>query len=68
MAVNVELLLLQLLNGVALGLLYVLVASGLTVIFGVTGILNFAHGALYMIGAYVGLVVYGATGSFWAGM
>ncbi|MGQ4557124.1 ABC transporter permease subunit [Halobellus sp. GM3] len=55
----------QLLNGVALGLLYVLVASGLSVIFGVSGILNFAHGSLYMLGAYLGVVVMGATGNFW---
>ena len=68
MPIDPNLLLLQLLNGIALGLLYVLVASGLTVIFGVTGILNFAHGALYMLGAYVALVVAGMTGSFWAAL
>jgi len=68
MAINFDLLLLQLLNGVALGLLYVLVASGLTVIFGVTGVLNFAHGALYMAGAYLAIVVANATGSFWAAL
>jgi branched-chain amino acid transport system permease protein len=71
--VNLNLLLLQLLNGIALGLLYVLVASGLTVIFGVTGILNFAHGAMYMLGAYLALlvasVVGGAVGGgFWVAL
>ena len=54
MAIEINLLLLQLLNGIALGLLYVLVAAGLTVIFGVTDILNFAHGALYMLRACIG--------------
>ena len=65
MAIDTNHLLLQLLNGISLGLLYVLVSSGLTVIFGVTGILNFAHGALYMLGAYFAVLVVGATGNFW---
>jgi branched-chain amino acid transport system permease protein len=63
--VDANLLLVQLLNGLALGLLYVLVSSGLTVIFGISGILNFAHGALFMLGAYVATVVVDVTGSFW---
>ncbi|SFR63986.1 ABC transporter permease [Halogeometricum limi] len=62
---DVNLLVLQLLNGLALGVLYLLIASGLSVIFGMTDIINFAHGALYMLGAYVGLSVIDATGSFW---
>lgn len=66
MAINPDLLVLTLLNGIALGLLYVLIASGLTLIFGVTDILNFTHGALYMLGAYFGLVVLDLTGNFWA--
>jgi branched-chain amino acid transport system permease protein len=65
MNINVDLLLLQLLNGLALGILYLLIASGLSVIFGMTDIINFAHGALYALGAYVGLTVIGASGSFW---
>jgi branched-chain amino acid transport system permease protein len=60
-----NLLALQLLNGLALGVLYLLIASGLSVIFGMTDIINFAHGALYMLGAYLGLTVIDATGSFW---
>ena len=43
----------QLLNGVEYGLLLFLVASGLTIIFGVLGVLNFAHGSFYMLGAYL---------------
>ena len=62
-------LLAQLLNGVQYGLLLFLIASGLTLIFGVMGIINLAHGSLFMIGAYVaylvgalGLSVVGAAG------
>ncbi|PMR72045.1 branched-chain amino acid ABC transporter permease [Billgrantia endophytica] len=55
----------QLLNGLQYGLLLFLIASGLTLIFGIMGIINLAHGAMYMIGAYL---VYDLTfrlGSFW---
>ena len=50
-------LLVQLLNGVQYGLLLFLIASGLTLIFGVMGIINLAHGSLFMIGAYVAFLV-----------
>src|SRR3982751_5451380 len=43
----------QLLNGVQYGLVLFLVASGLTLIFGILGVINLAHGAFYMIGAYL---------------
>ena len=46
-----------LLNGVVLGLIYVAIAVGLTIVFGTLRLVNFAHGAFYAIGAYVGLVV-----------
>jgi len=62
--INTNLLAIQLLNGLALGVLYILIASGMSVIFGMTDILNFAHGAFYMVGAYLALTVIGATGSF----
>jgi branched-chain amino acid transport system permease protein len=62
--INTNLLLIQLLNGLALGVLYILIASGMSVIFGMTDILNFAHGVFYMLGAYLALSVIGATGSF----
>lgn len=45
-------------NGLAIGMLFFLVASGLSLVFGLMGVVNFAHGSLYMIGAYVGLVVF----------
>lgn len=46
-----------LLNGLVLGLIYVAIAVGLTIVFGTLRLVNFAHGAFYAIGAYVGLVV-----------
>ena len=55
----------QLLNGLQFGLLLFLIASGLTLIFGVLGIINLAHGSLFMIGAYVAFVVAKASGSLW---
>jgi len=61
---NVNQLLYLLLNGLALGVLYVLMASGMSVIFGITDILNFAHGVFYMLGAYLAFTVIGATGSY----
>jgi branched-chain amino acid transport system permease protein len=54
----------QLLNGVALGSILALVALGLTIIFGLLGFVNFAHGALFTIGAYAGWLTYTKTGSF----
>ncbi len=62
------LLLAQAFNGLALGTLLALVSSGLTIILGTLGVLNFAHGALFMVGAYVIFVVAGYTGSFLAGL
>ena len=55
----------QLLNGVQYGLLLFLIASGLTLIFGVMGVINLAHGSLFMIGAYVAYLVVRDTGSLW---
>ena len=55
--------LIQLLNGVQYGLLLFLVASGLTLIFGIMGIINLAHGAFYMLGAYLAWWLSGVTGS-----
>jgi branched-chain amino acid transport system permease protein len=61
---SLGLLLSQLFNGLALGALLALVASGLTIIFGTLGFVNFAHGALFAFGAYAGYVTYQATHSF----
>jgi branched-chain amino acid transport system permease protein len=51
-----------LLNGLVLGALYVLMALGLSIIFGMIGVINFAHGALFTLGAYVAFQVKGALG------
>ncbi len=52
-------------TGVIIGMLLFLVASGVTLIFGVLHVVNFAHGAFYMIGAYVAWSAYDATGSYY---
>ena len=62
------LLLEQLLNGVQLGVTLLLMASGLTLIFGIMNLINLAHGSLFMVGAYVAASVSAATGSFLLGL
>ena len=54
----------QLFNGLALGALLALIASGLTIIYGTLGVLNLAHGAMFMLGGYAGFAAYEASGSF----
>ena len=54
----------QLFNGLVLGALLALISSGLTIIYGTLGVLNLAHGALFMLGGYAGWVAYTYTGSF----
>lgn len=61
---STELFIVQLINGVQYGLLLFLIASGLTLVFGVMGILNLAHGSMYMVGAYLVWYFVGVTGSF----
>lgn len=56
--------LIQVLNAVQYGLLLFLVASGLTLVFGIMGIINLAHGSFYMIGAYLAFVLTSFTGNF----
>jgi len=58
-------LLIQLLNGIQYGLLLFLLASGLTLIFGILGVLNLAHGSFYMVGAYLAFWLTERTGSLW---
>jgi len=60
--------LVQLLNGIQYGFLLFLVASGLTLLFGIMGIINLAHGSFYMIGAYLAYWLSGMTGSLWLGI
>jgi branched-chain amino acid transport system permease protein len=63
---SVPFLLIQLLNGVQYGLLLFLVASGLTLVFGIMGIINLAHGSFYMVGAYLAFALSSLTGSLLA--
>jgi branched-chain amino acid transport system permease protein len=63
-----DLIVIQTVNGIVTGLILALVASGLTLIFGILDVVNFAHGELFMLGAYVGALVVASTGSFWLGL
>jgi branched-chain amino acid transport system permease protein len=58
-------LLIQTINGLVSGMILALVASGLTLIFGIMDVVNFAHGELFMLGAYVGTTTMLVTGNFW---
>jgi branched-chain amino acid transport system permease protein len=62
---DVHFFLIQLLNGVQYGLLLFLLSAGLTLVFGIMGIINIAHGSFYMVGAYLAWSLTGALGSFW---
>jgi branched-chain amino acid transport system permease protein len=61
-AVNIDYLVQQLVNGVTLGSLYALIALGYTMVYGILKLLNFAHGDVYMIGAFIGLGVLNGLG------
>ncbi len=58
----------QVLNGLQYGVMLFLMAAGLTLVFGVMGLINLAHGSLYMVGAFACAAVAAATGSFWLGL
>jgi branched-subunit amino acid ABC-type transport system permease component len=64
-AIPYDQILVQTVNGIVTGMILALVASGLTLIFGIMDVVNFAHGELFMLGAYVGVVTLATTGSFW---
>nr|WP_281393037.1 branched-chain amino acid ABC transporter permease [Roseibium litorale] len=68
MTVTAALAIEQLLNGLQLGVMLFLMAAGLTLIFGVMGLINLAHGSLYMVGAFACAAVASLTGSFWLGL
>jgi branched-chain amino acid transport system permease protein len=63
--ISPELLALQLMTGIALGAVYALLAIGLSLIFGMLTVVNFAHGAFFMVGAFLGVYSLSLTGSFW---
>ena len=65
MELTASILIIQALHGLVYGMLLFLVASGMTLVFGMMDILNIAHAAFYMLGAYLGCAVLMATGSFW---
>jgi len=58
-------IIIQTLHGLVNGMVLAMVASGLTLIFGIMDIVNFAHGDLLMLGAFVGASVLGVTGNYW---
>jgi branched-subunit amino acid ABC-type transport system permease component len=60
-----DIIVIQTINGIVAGMILALVASGLTLIFGIMDVVNFAHGELFMLGAYIGVVVMAASGNFW---
>ena len=66
--ISTDQLILLILNALSLAVLYILVASGLAVIFGMTDIINFAHGVLYMLGAYFAMQIIDVTGSFYVAL
>jgi len=55
----------QLLNGLVYGVLLFLMAAGLSLIFGLMNVVSLAHGSFFMLGAFIGLTIFKATGSFW---
>ncbi len=63
--ITLQLLAVQMVTGIALGAVYALLAIGLSLIFGMLTVVNFAHGAFFMVGAFLGVYFYGLTGSFW---
>src|SRR5882762_7818580 len=67
-AIPFDQLLIQTINGIVTGMILALVASGLTLIFGIMDIVNFAHGELFMLGAYIGTTVFFTTRNFWVAL
>ena len=59
----------QLINGVSLGMIYGLIAVGYTMVYGIIGMINFAHGDIFMVGAFVSLIAFVllSTGGSWRG-
>src|SRR5260221_7579646 len=67
-AIPLDQIMIQTINGIVTGMILALVASGLTLIFGIMDVVNFAHGELFMLGAYVGVVMLATTGDFWVAL
>jgi branched-chain amino acid transport system permease protein len=62
---SMQLLFFQVLNGLGIGMIYFLLAAGLTLIFGLMRFVNFAHGAFYLVAAYIAFAIVQLTGSLW---
>ncbi len=65
---SLSLLAAQVFTGLVIGMIYVLLAIGLSLIFGLMTVVNFSHGAFYMLGAYFGVFLIGMTRSFWVAL
>jgi branched-chain amino acid transport system permease protein len=65
MGLGIESYIVQMVHGLVYGMLLFLVASGLTLVFGMMGVLNMAHASFYMLGAYLAYTITGHLGSFW---
>src|SRR5882724_8582446 len=65
---STSLFIVQIMNGLQLGVLLFLIAAGLTLVFGVMDFINLAHGVQYMLGAYLAVAFYGITGNFLAAL
>ncbi|HEX3504055.1 MAG TPA: ABC transporter permease [Xanthobacteraceae bacterium] len=65
MDLHLDLFVAQLLNGLVYGVLLFLMAAGLSLIFGLMNVVSLAHGSFFMLGAFVGLAIYKASGNFW---
>ena len=65
---NLNLIIMQAFFGLALGTVYILMACGLTIIFGLLDVVNFAHGTFYMLGAFAAFVIISLFGNFWLGL
>jgi branched-chain amino acid transport system permease protein len=68
MELNFNLIMTQVLFGLALGAVYILMACGLTIIFGLLDVVNFAHGTFYMLGAFAAYIIISLFGNFWLGL
>jgi branched-chain amino acid transport system permease protein len=68
MEIDSTLIINQMLFGLALGAVYILMACGLTIIFGLLDVVNFAHGTFYMLGAFATFVIVSLFGNFWLGL
>ena len=62
---TIELIIAQTFNGLVLGMIYVLLAMGLSIVWGMMDIINFSHGLFYALGAYLAYTVVSVTGNFW---